>query len=471
MNKETRIKKIEEITSREPFGKQEIPWEDKLESMPTFKVPLEYLIYNKYNGRILSRTMSFERQEPRIDAESTEGKILIEKLLWDSKPDRNEKTLDSIKKYGQEKVGIITKDGVIIDGNRRAMLLKRVKHPRYDYFKAVVLPVTLEENQLEIEKLETTYQMGEDEKLGYNPVEKYLKAKGLFNQLTQRSDEKEKAIQQISEWMGETESTVQEYLAVMSTMDEYLEYLEYDGVYTQLDAREDQFINLTKWLKGFYGEGSSKAFDGYKDSDVDDLKIISFNYIRAKYEGKRFRYIAHGLKENHFFGDKGIWEDFRDFHFEHMESVRNQEESIDFNSENLQAHLNARDGRYFELTKNEQRKSFLEENISTHEQQLRYRQYKDEPAKLLGNAKRALEAIDQKHKAFGAPDVMGQVVELNKITTGMLQSKPPEHLLGEIVDLLESVKVDKSSPNKDELLNKAAEINRLSFEMKKKLGG
>ena len=48
-----------------------------------------------------------------------------------------------------------------------------------DYFKAVVLDVTLEENPLEIEKLETSFQMGEDEKLGYNPTEKYLKAKLL----------------------------------------------------------------------------------------------------------------------------------------------------------------------------------------------------------------------------------------------------------------------------------------------------
>jgi len=45
---------------------------------------------------------------------------------------------------------LITKDGVIIDGNRRAMLLNRID--RLGTFKAIVLPVTLEENPIEIER-------------------------------------------------------------------------------------------------------------------------------------------------------------------------------------------------------------------------------------------------------------------------------------------------------------------------------
>ncbi len=147
------------------------------------------------------------------------------------------------------------------------MLLNKVD--RTGYFKAVILPVTLEENPIEIERLETTYQMGEDEKLGYNPIEKYLKAKQIFDKLIPKITENE-AIKSISDWMGESESEIQKYLDTMAVMDEYLEYLEYDGIYTQLDSREDQFLSLTKWLNTFYGESSKKGFDGYTDSDVDD---------------------------------------------------------------------------------------------------------------------------------------------------------------------------------------------------------
>ena len=58
MNKESRIAKIAEIKEREPEGVEKIVWEDSLQSMNVYNIPLEYLIYNKYNGRILTRTKS-----------------------------------------------------------------------------------------------------------------------------------------------------------------------------------------------------------------------------------------------------------------------------------------------------------------------------------------------------------------------------------------------------------------------------
>jgi hypothetical protein len=363
MNKETRIQKIQEIienNKNKGIFSVEIPWRDSLEVMQVFKIPLKYLVYNKYNGRILSRTKSLESQKLKIDVESEDGRVLIEKLLWESNLDRNKQTQESLKKIGQEKVGIITKDGIIIDGNRRAMLLNRIGEK--DYFKAVVLSVSLEEDPLEIAKLETSYQMGEDEKVGYNPIEKYLKVK----------DFKKRGVttKKIAAWMGKEEAEIKEYIEVMAIMDDYLEYLDYSGIYTQLDGREDQLIKLTQWCKNFYGEGSAKAFDGYRDADVDDLKTISFDYIRVQYEGKDFRKIAYGRKENHFFGDKKIWQDFRDFHFKHVEPIQQLEGEIKYNSENIEDYLNDRDKKFFESTKSPQGESFLDENITIHFQQI-----------------------------------------------------------------------------------------------------
>src|SRR6185295_2229953 len=128
MNKETRIQKISQIIERDkatPYGKQDILWRNKLESMSAYEIPLECLIYNKYNGRILSRTKTLESQGHIIDVENEDGKKTTENLLWKSKENRNEFTQKDIETQGQLKVGIITKDGIIIDGNRRVMLLNR----------------------------------------------------------------------------------------------------------------------------------------------------------------------------------------------------------------------------------------------------------------------------------------------------------------------------------------------------------
>lgn len=472
MDKVTRIKKIQEVIDRDsanPFGKQEIPWMDKLESMPVYQIPLEYLVYNKYNWRILSRTKSLEKQKHSIDEASDEWKELIEKLLWDSHPERNKRTLENIEKYWQEKVWIITKDWIIIDWNRRVRILneiqRRGKTKRIDYFKAVVLDVTLEENPLEIEKLETSFQMGEDEKVWYNPIEKYIKVKWLV--------ERRVTIEKIAEWMRESASKIEEYIEIMKVMDEYLEYFGYNWIYTQLDEREDQFIYLNKWLNTFYNTSSKKGFDWYKDSDVDDLKFISFDYIRIRknYDGKKFRSIADGARENHFFWDKKIWNDFKTVHYSKIDEIKDQEEPIDYNSSNISAHLDDRDSKFFELTKLWSKDSFIEENMENHVQQLGYERSKWEPLKLISNAKKSLGAIDQMNSAFADPRVLNQIEILNELTTNMLKEKSISKLLAHIVNLLRWVKIDDSTPSRDELLEKIKEINHLSFDIKKELWG
>lgn len=477
MNKETRIQKIQSIIERDkanPFGKMEIPWNDKLESKNVYLIPLEYLVYNKYNGRILSRTQSLETQNYEIDVESVEGKQKIEDLLWHSNDSRNKTTLESLNDYGQQKVGIITKDGIIIDGNRRAMLLNRGQ--KYDYFKAVVLDVTLEENPLEIEKLETTYQMGEDEKVGYNATEKYIKSKLLYKKLTQKSYSSNpnkhttdnKTVEKIAGWMGIDSSEVLKYLNTMEVMDEYLNFLEYDGIYTQLDKREDQFLNLTKWLKTFYDRESAKAGWSYSNSDVDDLKSVAFDYIRAKYEGKEFRILAEGQKQNHFFGDRDIWKDFIKFHNERIATI--EEAPIDYNSTNLNQHLNDRDSKFVEATILDGKQSFLKDNIEKHEEQLYYNRAADEPGKLVDKAYEALSAIKTGHKSFGNNEVQNKLQNLADKVFDMLSKKSSSKVLSHIIMLLDTIDA-KKIPTEEipEVQEKTKKIQKLGYEINKLL--
>ena len=472
MNKEVRIQKIQEIIERDKnrtdLLNHEIMWEKQLKTEKVYNIPLSFLIYNKYNGRILSRTKSLEKQNQAINVETEEGRDLIEKLLWESKIDRNKKTELSIREFGQQKVGIITKDGVIIDGNRRAMLLNKVD--RTGYFKAIVLPVTLDENPIEIERLETTYQMGEDEKLGYNPIEKYLKAKQIFDKLTPKISETE-AIKSISDWMGETEGEIRKYLDTMAVMDEYLEYLEYDGIYTQLDSREDQFLSLTKWLNTFYGESSKKAFDGYTDSDVDDLKIIAFDYLRFRneYDGKEFRNLAEGNSDKHFFGDKEIWKSFSSKHNEIIRKLPKEPE-IDFNSANLEKHLNARDKLFFESSIFENDTSAFLENLNDHKYLVGYNKAAEEPEKLIRRASQTFEAIKTGHKAFAKPEVQRMVQELGDKIFNSLQKKSPSRVLSHIIELLEGIEVDKIPADEvEEVQDKTKRIQQIGYQINKNL--
>lgn len=472
MNKEVRKEKIQEVINscknRTDLLNHEIMWEGQLKTEKVYNIPLSYLIYNKYNGRILSRTKSLEKQNQIIDVETDLGRDLIEKLLWESKIDRNKKTLHSIRDFGQQKVGIITKDGVIIDGNRRAMLLNKID--RTGYFKAIVLPVTLEENPIEIERLETTYQMGEDEKLGYNPIEKYLKAKQIFDKLTPKITETE-AIKSISDWMGEKESEVKKYLDTMAVMDEYLEYLEYDGIYTQLDSREDQFLFLTKWLNNFYGETSKRAFDGYSDSDVDELKSIAFDYLRFRneYDGKEFRNLAEGNRDKHFFGDNEIWSSFSSKHNEIIQKLPD-EPQIDFNSNNLEKHLNSRDKLFFDSSKFDNDTSAFIENLNDHKYNIGYNKAADAPGKLIKRASQTFDAIKTGHSAFSEPEIQDMVKAFGNKVFQSLNQKSPLRVLSHIIELMEAIDVDKiPESEKAEVQNKTKQIQKIGYQINKSL--
>ena len=97
MNKETRVQNIEKTMKLGSFAQKELMWGDALEVMQVYKIPLKDLIYNKYNGRILSKTKSLEAQNKELNPEDAKDRKIIEKLLWDSKPDRNRKTEQDIR--------------------------------------------------------------------------------------------------------------------------------------------------------------------------------------------------------------------------------------------------------------------------------------------------------------------------------------------------------------------------------------
>ncbi len=457
MNKEIRLKHIEEL---KPYTNTEVRWEDKLEEFPTYKIPLKYLVYNKYNGRILSRTKSLEKQGHIIDVESEEGRDIIAKLLWNSKIDRNKKTKESLKKYGQEKIGIVTKDGVIIDGNRRAMLLNELEE--YDYFKAVVLPVESTENPLEIERLETSHQMGEDKKLDYNPIEKYIKVKELMSKLAPTHTEKESK-KEIEKWMNEDHTEIQKYIDTMKIMDDYLDSLEYDGIYTQLDGREEQFIGLTKWLNSFYDKESGKGFDNYSDDDVDDLKNLAYDYIRIKLSNTEFRKLANGQKDGHLFGNEDIWIEFNKKHFDKLDSY--EEEEIDYESTNIEAHLNDRDAKF-----EREEGDFLENNLKESYDRVRNNEFKNEPEKLVNKAKSSIQSIRRNNSNLANDLVQNDIKELSQEIDKLLLLSPLK-TLEYINELLSSVNLSSVDSNEDKLRVEVSKINKTSFDLKKELGG
>ena len=425
MNQESRIKYFENLKkTSEPISHMPIWYENERQELPVYKIDLEYLLYNQYNGRIASFVKSYEKQNgTRLDSSKKEDKVIIEKFLKKSNTEGNKKTKKSIEEQGQLKYGIVTKDGVIIDGNRRAMILNEIfdeKNENPRYFRAVILDKNLEDNAKEIMRLETTYQMGEDAKVDYNAIEKYLKCQDLMKEGFTEDE--------IGKMMGETESKVKDYISIMSLMDDYLEQdqLGYDGIYTRLDKTEGTFVDLNSYLNRYKGGNSKMVQWNYDDTDINDLRNIYFDYIRGIYNSKKssesgdskdYRYIGQSSKKGSFFINEDIWTKFRERHFDGINKINNEEPTIDeirekHPNESLDTLLKSRDEAWAGKAD-----SSLKNNLGRSRNDLNNQNDRDKPLDLLESAKDKLESINTSSKSFLEDENVYQIVdELRKLS-------------------------------------------------------
>lgn len=431
MDAATRKAKLEEIKSNQlNQAMTGIPlrYKGTARTEIVWRIPLDYLVYNKYNGRICSDVLSYETENGTLEtengtlnAELDADREIIERFLYESKVDRNKTTMDSLLKIGQQKHGIVTSDGVIIDGNRRAMLLNRLFHKHEElgysysevekcqYFLAIILPDDAEER--DIQQLETTYQMGEDDKLDYNPIEKYLKCKKLKELgFTEK---------QIAEFMSEKEGQIKQWIKTLALMEEYLQTYGYDGIYTRLEKTEDPFLNLENYLDSYIKRGANvRNVDwNYSESDISDLKMVCFDYIRARYEGKEFRDIAKTGKEGSIFFFKDLWHDFFQQHQNNIppevETVQDMRQRCP--GENLSLLLKQRDNEWIEKVKGP-----LKGNLRRFSRRLDDKRDANKPADLIERALSALRAVDCDQDSFVEdPHIKEMVKEINKITWEM----------------------------------------------------
>lgn len=290
-----------------------------------YSIPIDYLAPNVLNDRIAWKIREFEAEKERKLSPNNQDDVeYVYDLIEKESPKENDKTLKDLAEKGQQVDGIITKDGIIIDGNRRATLLRKLfkgaaskfnkNLEEFRFFKAIVLSEDIDDK--EIMALETRIQIGEDKKLDYNPICIYIKVDNLSK--AEYND------QQIANYMNITESDVKERRETFKLMNEYLEAIGKPNHFTLLEGLEDQFIN-TKTVFKRMDNGTYATYDwDYTDEDVANFKQVCYDYLRAKFEGKKYRDILIGKpnKTNGVFIKKSVWDDF----------LKNHENIVDKNN-------------------------------------------------------------------------------------------------------------------------------------------
>ena len=317
ITREEARKEIEKIVKQSPIKTgQTLPIRPG-ETFNVYRIPLNLLVPNVLNDRITWRIREYEAENDRkINIESDSDVEFLYSLILEEHKSDNERTKADLAKKGQMVDGVITEDGIIIDGNRRATLLRALFNGDADkfnksvedfrYFNAIVLPGYIDGK--EIMALETMLQIGADKPVEYNRICLYIKVDNLLAAGY--------TYKQIKQYMNlKSEKDVENMANVFKLMVEYLEAIGKPNHFTLLDGLEDQFLNTKTVFQRLDNETYDANWD-YGADDVAEFKLVCYDYMRAKFEGKKYRDILVGRpnKTNGVFIDKKVWEDFLKHH-------------------------------------------------------------------------------------------------------------------------------------------------------------
>jgi len=279
-SKEDRISRIAEQLAGEEVNSKKIRWQGEVQRMKAYRIPLNLIRFNPYNGRIvvLSKENGLQESPHQDPIESPDVQIQIIEFLWSVNKSRNDETQKSLVQ-GQMEPAVITKDGILVDGNRRASLILKNRiegHDDKDYLEAIVLDIDYAaEGRRTLERLETSIQIGEDKKLDYGAIEKYIK-------VYQMVEEAGVDVDDVAKSFGEKPPVINKWLSIKNYMDEYLEEIGAEGKYSRLANMEESFIEFEKLWSGIKNGGRGVAPGVKVDtrSDKEKLKKAFFSVMR-----------------------------------------------------------------------------------------------------------------------------------------------------------------------------------------------
>jgi hypothetical protein len=320
----SRLKQIK--LEETPVSQKFLSYGGSTKNFNVYEVDVSLLKFNYLNGRIASAVAEFGQINGTELKNLSEEQINenITNWIWEKSLSQNKSTLENIKLKGQIEPGVITKDGIIVDGNRRFMLIKKLNEAGHPLkFRTIILDETYTDGadvELNIKRLETSIQLGQDEKVDYDPIEKYLRVKDFVENYIEEGKLLTK-IEVASMMRLKNANEVDKYYEICKLMDEYLQTFGMDNLYSRLANTEDLFINLHNQLINLKKQ-TNKVAREVDETDIFEYKMYGFYSIRwtynnsekdRKWDPKTVRSLYFSkIDEKSIFGNKKIWEDFKE---------------------------------------------------------------------------------------------------------------------------------------------------------------
>lgn len=366
------------LGSEKPRGNWPIQLDGRKQILPFYRFKTNLLRYNVKNGRLASEIREWEKDNgEELNSANHEHAKIIKKLLLEMDTAKTNELKIDILEFEQMEPGVITHDGVIINGNRRMAVIQDLneEHPggKWEYLEAIILPSNI--NQKDLWKIEAGLQLSKDKVAPYSPVNELLKIKeGIEAGLTPK--------QIAAVLYGRTEDEIKESIQRLKIIDDFLSFFSQQGNYPLINqyGLTEYFINIQKSvIKPAESSGVGKK------EELNRLKI-AFELIKAHIKSKSKG--GDGVKSH--------------------TSIRKLRNVFD----NSKAYLEVSP---ISQAKRDTPEEVVIEAFNNALDIVEFTEEKGKPTKLIKRAIRALESIDPESEHFATREVKQELEKLNKI--------------------------------------------------------
>ena len=172
---EARIERIDEaLRAADPQRTLRIPWRDKTEVFQVIDLPLDLVLLNHRSHRTKAHIESSDDRQVIADEPfSPQAQQAIADVIRTL--DGFDELRDNLAEVGQQDDGVITRTGLLVNANRRAVALRDAER---DFIQVAVLPA--DASNSEIDQLELRLQMKRDFREKYTFTNELLFVHDLY---------------------------------------------------------------------------------------------------------------------------------------------------------------------------------------------------------------------------------------------------------------------------------------------------
>ena len=215
---------IEELnlTAEDVVSTKKLSLRGEKKVFDVYRIPLEYLKYNRKNGRIATYISQFIDEGHEFSNNTEEFNNIIERFIEESNPDALKKTKQNIKALSQTEPAVVLSNGIILDGNRRFTSLRQLSRDgegaEFNYLEAVILD-SEKYNDKDIKRLELNLQHAVESRVDYNPIDRLV---DIYRDLIEGG-----GVFTPEEYKSETQLSISEVRKEIEIANLLVEYLEF----------------------------------------------------------------------------------------------------------------------------------------------------------------------------------------------------------------------------------------------------